>query len=657
MNKAELLAPAGNIEAFYAALEGGADAIYMGLKNFNARERALNFSYSQVASMIKEAHQRNSKVYITLNTVIKNNELGELLAVLSYLQKVKPDAIIIQDWGVYYLVKKHFKEIVLHASTQAANHNSSGINFAQIKGIERVIPARELSFPELKTIREKTKAEIEIFVHGALCYSFSGLCHFSSYLGGHGANRGLCTQPCRRDFTEGKNHKQFFSLKDNQQVRNIPDFVKLGIDSFKIEGRLKSADYVYRVVSAYRMVIDNPGKVNEAEELLENDMGREKTEYFLGGNVSDAITTNSNTGLYIGRIFKVTEEGFYIDKDERLKEGYRLRIKNHKTEEQINFKVKELTHNEDNTFVFCNERFSRNDEIFVASMQERKFSSKLKTGVKKIEPFIDPNIKRRIYTGLKTNKAENKPALFVRINNIDSLRKLNLNSFDYLLLNFSLNDWKSFNAEANFIQQNKHKIWAELPSFIPEGKQEAYIQLCDNLSKKGLSQFFLSHMSQKLLIPKKSKFALNENVYMYNDAAIMFAKSENAAFYTYPVENEKENYKNYRNKDGIVPVYFHPKLFISRMPVEIKQAETFIDDNNVAYVKYVKEGISYTIPEHPVSITQNIQTLKKMEFRKFLIDLSFTKVSKNTYSTIISKFKKSEQIQPSSSFNFNSGLK
>ncbi|MCK4979274.1 MAG: U32 family peptidase, partial [Candidatus Delongbacteria bacterium] len=256
MKKPELLLPVGNTEAFYAAVEGGADAIYLGLRYFNARNRAKNFTLNQLQSILAESKRTGTKVYLTLNTLIKNSELPELLDVLYQVSQTSLSSIIIQDWGVYYLVRKFFPDITLHASTQMAFHNSIGTEFAMRKNFERVIMARELTLEELKVISQKSKIKLEIFTHGALCYSFSGLCLFSSFLGGMSANRGQCRQPCRRAFKSEEKENYFFSLKDNQQIEIVPELMKMGISSLKVEGRMKSAEYVNRVAKAYRMVID-----------------------------------------------------------------------------------------------------------------------------------------------------------------------------------------------------------------------------------------------------------------------------------------------------------------------------------------------------------------------------------------------------------------
>ncbi|HPR17263.1 MAG TPA: peptidase U32 family protein, partial [Candidatus Cloacimonadota bacterium] len=315
MKKPELLLPVGNPESFYAALEGGADAVYLGLRSFNARGRAKNFAPNQLQSMLKEAEKTHLKIYLTLNTLIKNSELPQLLDMLYLLSQTTVSAVIIQDLGVYYLLHKFFEKIRIHGSTQMGFHNSWGTAFASEKGFERVILARELTFPELKEISTRSKIQLEVFTHGALCYSFSGACLFSSYLGGMSANRGLCRQPCRRIFNSENGAEYFFSLKDNQQIDLIPKLMALNIASIKIEGRMKSAEYVYQVARAYRMAIDQPAKIEAAKALLKYDLGRDKTAYFLGGNVHDAITHEPYTGIQIGQISASEKDSFSFTTD------------------------------------------------------------------------------------------------------------------------------------------------------------------------------------------------------------------------------------------------------------------------------------------------------------------------------------------------------
>ncbi len=658
MKKPELLLPVGNTETFYAALEGGADAVYLGLKNFNARGRALNFSNRQIPALIDLAHKKNCKVYITLNTVIKNKELPELLDVLDYLQNIKPDAVIIQDWGVYHIIKKYFPTLTVHASTQTANHNSSGAIYSYEKEFERVILARELTLKEAEQVNKKSKIETEVFIHGALCYSFSGMCHFSSYLGGHGANRGICSQVCRRSFDTGKENKYFYSLKDNQQIENIHKLIDAGINSLKIEGRLKSSDYVYKVAKAYRAVIDDKENLPYAQELLKTETGRKKTSWFLGNDLSDAVTYESpNTGLFLGKIQKISKKGFAFDCNFDLHNDFRIRIKHPKKDEQINLKVRDFTQTGKTVTVNAEGKFPLNGKVFLSGIIERKFSSKLPERKTDIRFGIPYGKKKNIIKSFYKPQKKTNFTLFVKIDNLAWMRKIRFDEIDNVIFSFKEKDLENLDIEAGFIQKFKHKIWIEFPHFIPEGKIEFYKKTAKKYGEKGLNKFFLSHISQKLLLPKNTIFAGNENMYAYNDAAIDFFISEKAKLITYPVENDEENIFSYKNKNGIMPVYFYPRLFISRMPIKIKEEEHFKDDTGNTFHKIVRDGITYTVPDIPVSFLQYVNKFKQTGFKNFLIDLSFEKPSGNRINTLIKRYKNSQQIQPSVNFNYKRTLK
>ncbi len=658
MKKTELLLPAGNTETFYAALEGGADAVYLGLKYFNARGRALNFSNRQIPVLIDLAHNKNCKVFITLNTVIKNTELPELIDVLDFLQKIKPDAVIIQDWGVYHIIKKYFPDLVVHASTQMANHNSLGAVYSYEKDFERVILARELTLQEAEEVNKKSEIQTEVFIHGALCYSFSGMCNFSSYLGGHGANRGICSQVCRRTFDTGKDAKYFYSLKDNQQIENIHNLIDAGVHSLKIEGRLKSSDYVYKVARAYRMVIDDKNKLPLALEMLKTETGRKKTSYFLGNDLSDAITYESpNTGLYLGKIEKLTKNGFVFNCEYDLKNDFRIRIKHPKKDEQINLKVKEFLQEGKIVNVVAEGKFIVGSAVYLSGIIEKKFSSKLPEAKNNIRFGIPYGKKKNIVKSFVKENRKTNFSLFVRIDNLQWMRKIRFDEIDNIIFSFTLKDFDMLDAGANLIQKFKHKIWIEFPHFIPEGKINDYEKLAKEFSEKGLNKFFLSHISQKLLLPKNAIFAGNENMYAYNDAASDFYFSEGAKLITYPVENDEENIFAYQNKKGIMPIYFYPRLFISRMPIKIKEEENFKDDTGNTFHKIVRDGITYTVPEIPVSFMQYVSKFKQQGFKNFLIDLSFEKPSGNRINTLIKRYKQSQQIQPSVNFNYKRTLK
>ncbi|MDO8927866.1 MAG: peptidase U32 family protein, partial [Bacteroidota bacterium] len=435
-NKPELLAPVGNTESFYAALNGGADAFYMGLQEFNARGRASNFTRPLLQFAVQKAHEKNVKVYITLNTLIKNKEIDQLADVLMFLNSLKVDGIIIQDWGVYFIARQYFPKLVLHSSTQMGNHNSVGVNFAASKGIVRTVLARELTMPELEKIAKESKAELELFVHGALCYSFSGMCLFSSYAGGQGANRGLCKQSCRRLYQDGEVQHALFSLKDNQQLSNLQRISELGIHSLKIEGRMKSADYVFQVCKAYRMALDNPGKIAEAAEMLESDTGREKTTYFLGGDISDGITVDPSTGKLIGKITEVTKNVISFQSSVPLGDGYRLRIRNKSEDDQLYVKVEnfKLIGNLYQIPTDLAGKVKKGDDVLLVRLKTQSFSSRLgnvNTLPELKKQFVNKN---EIRNSINFSGKPQKPMLLIRVGSPEWIAKLRFEDYDAVIL-------------------------------------------------------------------------------------------------------------------------------------------------------------------------------------------------------------------------------
>ena len=658
MNKPELLLPVGNIESFYAALKGGADAIYLGLKNFNARGRATNFNNHQLLLMIKEASENNVKVYVTLNTVIKNKEIPELLETIWFLSKTKVSAIIIQDWGTFYLLKKFFPKLIIHASTQMANHNSAGANYSQKKGFERVILARELTMPELIDIHKNISIETEVFVHGALCYSFSGMCNFSSYLGGAGANRGVCTQPCRRFFKVENTNKLLFSMKDNQLIDYVSQLAKIGVSSLKIEGRLKSGEYVYQVAQSYRYIIDGEKKEDEVYNILKLDMGREKTQWFYAKNVSNAISQTPNTGILLGEVISVNDNSFTFNSSIKLQKGNRLRIQTKKNSEQISFKIVDFTQNDsgDITVEGSVSGLKQGNAVFLAGLRQFKFPSKLKDSIKYNNQSIPQNLKKEIVNKVRRYSSIKKTNIYIRIDNLSWLRKIRLEDIDYLILQLKKNEWPEFNADSPFIKKNRNKIWIEFPQFISEKDINFYKKLSITLYNKGFNQFALSHLSQKELIPKGAFFGTNENVYCYNDAAIQILKEEGAKWVTSPFENEFDNLLSGANRSQVIPMHYYPKLFYSRQPIQADN-DTFYDDNNKEFIRHIINGITIITPTKPVSLFQYRDKLNKKGFNQFFIDLSFEKPSKHTFKRLLLKLRKSEQEQPSTTFNFKKGLK
>jgi putative protease len=329
-NKPELLSPAGNMECFFAAVENGADAVYLGLKDFSARASADNFTTDEVSKAIAYARKRSVKVYIAINTLIKTSELERVVDCLIALDELQPDALIIQDLGLLYLIQQKFPHFQLHASTQMTIHNLAGVKQLERMGFKRVVLARELSINEINNILRNTSIEIEVFVHGALCYSYSGLCFFSSMTGGRSGNRGMCAQPCRMYYkSQNGSDGYLFSMKDLSTISRINELVDAGVRSFKIEGRMKSPEYVAVATHAYRQAIDgNLANLDDTIHQLKTVFSRETANSYLFpkngyGDVkkvsnsqfktSDMINSSypSNIGSYAGEIIK-SEKGYIV---------------------------------------------------------------------------------------------------------------------------------------------------------------------------------------------------------------------------------------------------------------------------------------------------------------------------------------------------------
>lgn len=321
----ELLAPAGTVAAFEAALQQGADAVYLGAPGLNARALKREFTFGEITGMVEYAHAHGKKVYVAMNSLMKESEIRLALESLQQLSAIGPDALIIQDLGILYLIRRYFPDLKVHASTLMTVNTSMGASFFQNLGFERIVLARELSLEEIRAIHGQCGVELEIFVHGAMCFSYSGLCRFSSLHGGKSSLRGQCVQPCRRRYEwlasgqsgargqSGKKGGYFFSMNDLCGLDHLAAIRETGVVSLKIEGRLKSVEYVRNVVRAYRLALDvldqPPTQQNrvlaEAHRCLEAAMGRKRsTGFFVNGRDHLLITPNlpGSSGEVVGKV-------------------------------------------------------------------------------------------------------------------------------------------------------------------------------------------------------------------------------------------------------------------------------------------------------------------------------------------------------------------
>lgn len=319
MKKPELLAPAGNKECLVAAIQAGCDAVYIGGTMFGARSYAGNFNEEEIIEAIKYAHLYGVKVYVTVNTLVYDKEVKEFMNYIDFLHKNNVDAIIIQDLGMMDLVRKTYPNLEIHASTQMHIHNLEGVKFATDMGIKRVVLARETDIDTINYIKKNTNIELEIFIHGALCISYSGECLMSYFLTGRSGNRGTCSQPCRMKYDLYSDHKlnvnkYLLSTKDLNTILDIGRLIDIGVDSLKIEGRMKRPEYVYLITSLYRKAIDNYLKYKETKitdfdiKEMKKIFNREFTKGFIFNEDNNNFTNEfrpNHMGIKIGNVVDI----------------------------------------------------------------------------------------------------------------------------------------------------------------------------------------------------------------------------------------------------------------------------------------------------------------------------------------------------------------
>ena len=354
MKKPELLAPAGNMEKLKMALLYGADAVYLGGKAFGLRAFGGNFTNEELQEAVDFAHKLGKKIYVTVNIFPHNSDIAKLPAYLTFLNEIKVDAILVADLGVFTLAKEYAPDVELHISTQANNTNWAAVNAWAELGASRVVLAREMSLEEIKEIREKCSVELEMFVHGAMCISYSGRCLMSNYLTGRDANRGSCAQPCRWNYAlveekrpglyfpllEDERGTYIFNSKDMCLLPYLPDVIASGVDSLKIEGRMKSVHYAASVVKAYREAIDSYFAAPEQFEVkkewveeLDKVSHRAYTTGFYYGRPTEkdqiyGTSSYTQTSDFVGLVLDYDEKTGFATVEQRnnMKVGQEIEI-------------------------------------------------------------------------------------------------------------------------------------------------------------------------------------------------------------------------------------------------------------------------------------------------------------------------------------------
>ncbi len=665
----ELLAPAGSQESFHAAVQAGANAVYLGVDQLNARLRAKNFTLQTLSYLVPYAHRKGVKIHVTLNTLVKQAEMQSALQVVGQLSEIGIDAIIVQDIGFATLISRHYPRLEIHGSTQMAIHNSAGALAVQNLGLKRAILARELSLEEIRLIQENTSIDLELFVHGALCYCFSGICLASSYLGGFSGNRGRCTQVCRRRFSSGRQSGFYFSPRDFSALDYVRELTRMRIASFKIEGRMRSAEYVHTVVSAFRKILDDPGKIEEAREMLKYDFGREKTNLFLSGvQNSDLITTDSpsGTGLFLGTVYDCQAQSLSFKTDEKLEPGDRIRVHGREGFEGKAGRVQTVEiKNDFKTTVTLSESPSagKGDLVYLVSRKLNKSSSWNRKKVPVHPARYSKHPKNvtgvmRIYekNRFKTGQPK-KETLGVRVDQHQMLYMLNKDDIDFLQFAGTLSDCRRLLQDNHLLNRWRSQLSIVVPPYVSEYDIPKWNQLLNQFSSAGISRGVASQFGQKNLFPHNWSVTADYTVWTTNRITQYVLGEVGYDGFCYSPEDDYVNIRATAHRAGTMLLFGYIPLFVSRIAPGIEPGNLLTDPKQESFITARKGELFYLLGKKPLGLTHRRKQLSQAGITSFLLDFSFIPPRKNQLKKIIQSCKSMECIPNTTLFNHKAGLK
>ncbi|MDY3132145.1 MAG: U32 family peptidase [Treponema sp.] len=707
----ELLAPAGNMESLDAAIGEGADAVYLGLKSFNARLRTTNFAWNQFGATIDALHKQNKKIYVTVNTVCEERETERLYRFLSYLNEMKPDGLIVQDYAVMRLAQEFFPNLELHASTQMNVESAHGVRLLQNAGVKRVVLARELGLDEIRKIKNETGADLEVFVHGALCVSESGLCLFSSFLGGKSANRGMCAQACRRYYTAevpgGIKQGYYFSPCDLQLIDQIPDLIEAGVNSFKIEGRMKSAEYVGSVVAAYRYVIDHykedkKGAIAAGKRMLASDFARSKTSYWYGFNSLEEGIDNAaikilnpdqagGTGIYLGKIAslkpapKELVEAINQSRVPTDEPPLRLQMANlkggsydpdpgdsiriHKKDDtgRVSHKIRSVEVEDDGKrWIDIPAGYSVGDSVYLLQIKSssKRYSRVVTADLSKYRkqpkdellPILD-------LTPVAQKELQYFPdGVYVQVSSIaDVFIVQGLNPVRVILEYNSETSYDLLNHKT-VLPFSKKQLYISLDPFCSALQEDKLKEELSKLIDDGYTNFVVNNLAHIQMLKKKNvNMIAGPYLYTFNRWAVSWLENQNIGAFIMPYENSRRNlestYDEKVRSRVLVPVFAYPALFRMRFKLPSDYDFTYFEDKEetVFKVNSTPDG-SFVMPEQPFSILDKVNFITSSGFKKILIDFSKTKVTRSQIKAITTSMAKSQPLPDISRFNWKDGF-
>lgn len=701
MGTVELLAPAGNPEALAAALGEGADAVYLGLKTFNARIRSSNFAFNQFEATVDLAHKAGKKVYVTVNTVFVEREADRLYQLLQYLERVDPDGVIVQDLGTVQMAREHFPKLRLHASTQMNVGSAKGANLLSRHGFKRVVLSRELSLEEIRAVHEGTNLELEVFVHGALCVSASGLCLFSSYLGGKSANRGLCTQACRRLYANEDASGFYFSPDDLELVSRVPELVEAGVASFKIEGRLKSQEYVGAVVAAYRYMLDNwridrERALAKAQTLLQADFARSKTLFNIDGSFpADFIKPEQSggTGIKLGRVKEIRGfEGAEGDRGqwalvvpkaaedgrpagvgtEGIGEGDSVRIHRADDSGRLTLKVKEVRENPKGLYLRLDGDYRVGDEVYL--VQTRSMAKRWKPVLPKELgkyhkfPSRDEAPRPRLSKPPKGALAALPEGVYALVGRVGDLHVLLSDRPEKAMIFFDRKNAELMRRHEKELPFKRDSLVLWLDPYFPEADSawlEAELEywigrgqtlfVANNVAHLGLLRNRKGPRGEELLV------VAGPWLYAFNPWAAAFVEGEGASFVVPPYEIGKQDFQRTAESvpaQNFMPVVFsYPSLFRIRADLASRyDFRRFTDRDGLGYELHSGGDYSIVTPEQAFSLVDRIPFLRKEGVGRFILDFSGIELEKSTYRKVMKAAQEGRVLEGTSRFNWKDGF-
>lgn len=666
----ELLAPAGSLEILKGVIESGADAVYVGGSMFGARAYANNFTEEELLEAIDFAHLRGVKVYLTVNTLIKNSEFSKLYDYLLVYYKRGLDAVIVQDIGVVKAIHEYFPSMEIHTSTQMTVTGADGVRFLSQFGVTRVVMAREVSLAEMKRIHEETGMELEAFVHGALCYSYSGQCLFSSILGGRSGNRGRCAQPCRLPYTvEGKKDEYILSLKDMCGIKALDKLHDAGVYSLKIEGRMKQLEYACGVVKYYRSYIDSKKPVSDADydriKALGNRCGF-TDRYYFDHNGSDMVTYVkpnfvSNAAEPSPEKRKLSIEGELV-----LREGEpgSLTVKRGDVTYKASIEpvsaalkapldkkaaIDRINKTGDTDFEFSHIKAQIGENVFVPNGALNKLrrdaisglcDKLLKKYYRNDERYTDMSRLTVLPEHVVKSDAAHDEAINVYTTICSCMTRAQLDTlisyecFDVFYLDFDMYDRNTliqqFADDVKCLTKRNKKVYLMLPTILRAYSSDYFVSIAKELDKVSFEGFVVKNYEELYLTENLftgKKVILDHNMYTFNDVSKSAFFEHGVSGDTVPLELNSREIMHRNNIGSQMIVYGYYPLMTTANCVhkntrgcDKKQKLIYLKDRynkSFAVCNNCKECYNTIYNSLPTMLTKNIGKLKEAGIRSF----------------------------------------